>query len=474
MISADWKRVLARAEALALSWYASLPERPVGPRATARVVLDAIDRPVPEVPSDPVDVLEDLARKADPGLTAIPGGRFFGWVIGGGLPSSVAADWLTTAWDQNAGSAEGTPSAAAFEQVALRWVIELLDLPRHASGALVTGTQMAHVVCLAAARTRLLSSAGWDVERDGLFGAPRIRALVGGERHDTVDKALRLLGFGSAALSVVDVDSVGRMVPAALERSLGTTSEGAIVCVQAGNVNGGAIDALSEIAAIVEGQRARGRPCWLHVDGAFGLWARASRNRAALARGAERADSWATDAHKWLNTPYDLGVALTAHPDDHRRAMSIHAGYLPQTRDPGVRVPSDFTPELSRRARGFALYAALHELGRSGVSELVERCCTLAARFAEGLARVPGAEVLNEVTLNQVVVRLRDPSGVDDDEHTRQVVARVAEEGTCVVSATSWRGGAGLRVSVSNWSTTEEDVQRSVDAIARAHLREHD
>ena len=458
----DWKPLLARTCSIAGEFLAGLPERPVAPRSDAAAMLAALDRPLPESPAEPEAVIDELARLVDPGLTAMPSGRFFGWVIGGGLPSAVAADWLTTVWDQNTGSGEGTPAAAVIEHVTLRWIADALELPAR-SGALVTGAQMASFVGLAVARAEVLRAVGWDLERDGLAGAPPVEVVVGAERHGTIDRALRMLGFGTRQVRVVPADREGRMQA----DQLALTGDGpVIVCVQAGNVNGGAFDPLPAIAEHVRLAKQR-RPIWVHVDGAFGLWARVAPNRRALVDGAELADSWSTDAHKWLNTPYDCGIALVRDADAHRRVFRGGAAYLPG--EVTVPNPFDHTPELSRRARGFALWAALRELGRRGLGELVERSCALTERFASGLAALPGVEVMNEVVLNQLVVRFRDPAGRDDDAHTRGLIARVLADGTCYPSATTWRGVAAMRISVSNWSTDEDDVDRSIAAIARAH-----
>ena len=453
----DWKPLLERTAQLATEFLSTLPDRRVSPASDAEAMLAALGRALPEGPAEPREVVEELARTVDPGITAMPSGRFFGWVIGGGLPAAVAADWLTTAWDQNTGSGESTPAAAAIEHVVLRWIAELLALPA-GSGALVTGAQMASFVGLAVGRAEVLRAAGWDLERDGLAGAPPIDVIVGAERHGTIDRALRMLGFGTRQVRVIDADREGRMRADRLDLAGGGP---AIVCTQAGNVNGGAFDPLVAIAERVAEARRR-RPIWVHLDGAFGLWARVPSGRRELAAGAEHADSWSTDAHKWLNTPYDCGIALVRDAEAHRRVFRGGAQYLP-----GVAVvpsPFDHTPELSRRARGFALWAALRQLGRVGVAELVERCCAHAELFARELAAVPGVEVMNEVRLNQLVVRFSD-----DDAHTRAVTARVIAEGVCYPSVTTWRGVAGMRISVSNWSTDEDDVRRSVAAIARAH-----
>lgn len=458
----DWKPLLDRTVGLAHEFLDSLPGRPVAPRSNAAAMLAALDRPLRDEPTDPEAVIDELAGTVDPGLTAMPSGRFFGWVIGGGLPSAVAADWLTTVWDQNAGSSEGTPAAAAIEHVALRWVAELLELPA-GSGALLTGAQMASFVGLAIARAEVLRAVGWNIEVEGLTGAPPIEIVVGAERHGTIDRALRMLGFGTRQVRIVDADGEGRMRAGKLQ--LGGDGP-LIVCAQAGNVNGGAFDPLIEISDRITEARRR-RPVWLHLDGAFGLWARVAPARRALVEGAELADSWSTDAHKWLNTPFDCGIALVRNAEAHRRTFHGGATYLPG--ETGVPNPFDHTPELSRRARGFALWAALRELGRTGVAELIERSCAHAEMFATGLGAIEGVEIMNEVKLNQLVVRFRDPSGADDDAHTRKVTADVVAGGVCFPSITTWRGVAGMRISVSNWSTDEDDVRRSIEAIARAH-----
>jgi len=470
MIKPDW-RVLERALTLAQGFVASLPERSVAPRADGEALLAVFDELLPDDPTDATAVIERLARDADAGLTAIPSGRFFGWVMGGGVPAAVAADWLTSVWDQNAGSVEGTPAAAVVERVAVRWMLDLLDLPRHASAALVTGAQMANFVGLCAARDQVLRAAGWDVAEEGLAGAPPLAVVIGAERHGAVDKALRFLGIGARRITVIDTDERGRMRGDLLARALAGVRGPAIVCAQVGNVNGGGIDPMPAIADAVDELRGRAgaEAVWLHVDGAFGLWARASTALRALVDGVERADSWATDAHKWLNTPYDCGIAFTAHPAAHRRALGLRATYLPEVDDAAaIPTPFDFTPELSRRARGFAVWAGLRQLGRRGVAEIVDRTTALAARFAALLAEVPGAAIAVQ-TLNQVVVLFRDPGGRDNDAHTRAVIRRLLASGVCYVTPTVWRGAAAMRISVSNFTTDEEDVRRSVAAMVAAH-----
>jgi glutamate/tyrosine decarboxylase-like PLP-dependent enzyme len=392
---------------------------------------------------------------------ATPGGRFFGFVIGGSLPAALAADWLASAWDQNAGLYAAAPAASVVEEVCGVWLIELLGLPEDASFGLVTGCQMANFTALAAARHSVLEAIGWDVEADGLSGAPAVRLIAGEERHVTIDRALRFLGLGTADLRTVPADGQGRMRADALKDALAECTGPTIVCAQAGNVNTGAIDPLRAIC-----DTAHEAGAWVHVDGAFGMWAAASPGLRQLVGGIERADSWATDAHKWLNVPYDSGFVFCAHQVAHQAAMGIHASYLVHS-EGQERDEMDWNPEFSRRARGFPVYAALRSLGRSGVAELVDRCCAHARRFAEDLRGEPGVELLNEVVLNQVLVRFLDP-GRDHDARTRAVVKAVQEDGTCWLGGTTWHGKAAMRISVSNWSTTTEDVDRSVAAILRA------
>ncbi len=438
----------------------SLTERDLTPRASRDELLAALGGPLPETGIGTPEVVRALVEAAEPGIAGMQSGRFFGFVIGGSHPAAIAADWLTSVWDQNAGLYAPSPSAAVVEDVAAEWLRELLALPGGVSSAFVTGCQMAHVTCLAAARHHVLAEAGWDVERDGLAGSPPLRVLVGEEVHVTVPRALRLLGVGASAIVRVPVDDQGRMRPAALRDALASGSGPTIVCVQAGNVDTGAIDPVADIVP-----PAREHGAWVHVDGAFGLWAAASERMRPLLAGVEQADSWATDGHKWLNVPYDSGYAFCAHPAAHRAAMQVRAGYLMQSDgDPNApRDPMDWNPEFSRRARGFPTYAAIRAFGRTGVAELVERCCDHARLFASLLGEAPGVEVVNEVLLNQVLVRFGD-----DDEHTQETVRRVQEDGTCWLSGTTRRGRKAMRISVSNWRTTEEDVRGSVEAILRA------
>jgi glutamate/tyrosine decarboxylase-like PLP-dependent enzyme len=447
--------LLRRTAELAADYLESLGERPVFPRVEPEELREALGGPLPEEPLEPARVVEELAAAAEQGVVAEGSGRYFGFVIGGSLPAALAADWLTSAWDQNAGLYVCGPSASAVEQVTGGWIVELLGLPADASIGFVTGTQMAHVTGLAAARWHVLDAVGWDVGTRGLTGAPPVRVLVSEKRHVTVDRALRLLGLG--APEVVAADDQGRLIPAALREALG---EGpAIVCAQAGEVNTGAFDPFPEIADACEEAGA-----WLHVDGAFGIWAALSPRLRYLVEGLERADSWTTDAHKWLNVPYDSGIVLCRHPESHRAAMTTSASYLVQ--DEGerrVRDQVDWVPEFSRRARGFAVYAALRSLGRRGLTELVERCCDAASQFAEAIARVDGVELLNEVVLNQVLFRF------ESDERTDEVLRRVQESGRVWMSGTSWDGRKAIRVSVSNWQTGDEEIDLAVEAFRAAY-----
>ena len=451
----DVRALLHRTADLAAEFLESLDERPVFPHVTQAELREALGGPLPDDPIEPMEVVEQLAAAAGPGLVAIPSGRYFGFVIGGGLPASLAADWLTSAWDQNAGLYAAGPSASVVEQVVHEWVCELLGLPGDASIGLVTGTQMGSVTALAAARFRVLERAGWDVSRDGLFGAPRVRVVVGAQRHITIDRSLRLLGLG--APEVVAADDQGRMSATALREALAAVDGPAIVCAQAGEVNTGAFDPFDEIADITSE-----RGAWLHVDGAFGLWATVSPQLRELVRGAERADSWITDAHKWLNVPYDSALVLCADAEAHRAAMTVSASYLIQDEGGVIRDQVDWVPEFSRRARGFALYAALRSLGRSGLTELVEGACACARRFADGIVELPGVELLNDVVLNQVLFRF------ETDDRTDEVLRRVQDAGDVWMGGTSWTGRRAIRVSVSNWQTGDAEIDIALEAFRTA------
>jgi glutamate/tyrosine decarboxylase-like PLP-dependent enzyme len=442
----DERELLHLTADYAADFLATLDDRRITPSATLDELRAQLGGPLPQDGLDPRVVIASLVEGVEGGIVGIPSGRFFGFVIGGALPSSLAADWLTSTWDQNAGLYAGGPAASVVEEVCRGWLAELLGLPAQVSAAFVTGCQMAHATALAAARHAVLERAGWDVEADGLAGSPKITVVVGAKRHVTLDRALRLLGIGASSLVVVPADDQGRMLVDRLPALDGPT----IVCGQAGEVNTGAFDDLNAIADHVAGTDA-----WFHVDGAFGLWAAASPSLRHLVRGSERADSWATDAHKWLNVPYDSGIAFCAHPEAHRAAMRVTASYLIQPGD-DRRDQVDWTPEFSRRARGFTVYAAIRELGAAGIAAMVERSCERARQFAE-LLRDGGLEVLNDVVLNQVLVRV-----------PADVVTRIQEDGTCWLSGTQWDGDHALRISVSNWRTTPEDVERSAEAILAA------
>jgi len=452
---------LGRAVAIARQYIASRRDRPVWPSTTLDDLRQALGAPLADGPTEPLTVVDQLARAAEPGLVTTTGPRYFGFVTGGALPATVAADWLAAAWDQNAGLYVMSPAGAVAEEVAGRWVAELLGLPENVSIAFTTGCHMANFTALAAARHEVLRRAGWDVESDGLQRAPRLRVVAGNEVHVSVIGALRTLGVGSREVVRVDADDQGRMRPDALAKTLTAENGPTIVCAQAGNVNTGAFDPFEAIADLC-----RDHGAWLHVDGAFGLWAGASTALRHHVQGVARADSWATDAHKWLNVPYDSGLAFTVHPAAHRAALSVSAAYLVRSAEE-PREPMDWTPESSRRARGFAVYAALRELGRTGVEAMIDRCCRLGLRFADQLRAEPRLRVLNQVVLNQVLVRVEPGSG-DADRATRETIRRVQEERVCWLGGTRWHDMDAMRISVSNWSTTEADVDRSVESIVRA------
>jgi glutamate/tyrosine decarboxylase-like PLP-dependent enzyme len=448
-------RVLHDACAYALAFLESLDGAPVQPAATLDELRARLARPLAGRGLPAEQVLADLVRDCRDGILGSTGGRFFGWVIGGVVPSALAADWLTSAWDQNAGLYASGPAAAVVEEVAGAWLKDLLGLPASASFGLVTGCQMAHTTCLAAARHRVLARRGWNVEEQGLCGAPPVRLFSSTERHGTIDRAIRLLGFGRASVTDLPADDHGRLRPDALATGLESAADApAIVLLQAGDLNIGAYDDFEALIPIAHGHNA-----WVHVDGAFGLWAAASPRRRHLLRGVHCADSWATDGHKWLNVPYDCGFAFVADADAHRAAMSYRASYL--THDDTARDQMDWNPEWSRRARGFATYAALRELGREGVAQLVERCCDIARELVRRIGALPGAEVVWEPAINQGLVRF------GDDRRTDEIIAAIQVSGEAWFGGTTWRGMRCMRVSVCNWRTTQEDIDRSVEAVAR-------
>lgn len=445
---------LETASRLALSYLARLDRLPVAPTVGLDELRRRLARPLNDDGTPPEQVITELASDVEGGILGSAGGRFFGWVMGGSLPAALAADWLTSAWDQNAGLYAAGPAAAVAEEVAGAWLKEIFGLPEGASFALVTGCQMAHCTCLAAARHAVLSKRGWDVEQLGLFGAPPIRFLSSSERHGTFERAVRFLGLGLRQIACLPTDADGRLREDALEHALKADPEApTIVLLQAGDVNIGAYDSFQTLIPIAKRYGA-----WVHVDGAFGLWAAASPLFRRLVRGVDAADSWATDGHKWLNVPYDCGYAFVADPDAHRASVSYRAPYL--THDAKARDQMDWTPEWSRRARGFATYAALRQLGRKGVAELVERCCRHAHSLVTRIGSLPGAELLWEPTINQGLVRF------GDDSRTDAVIAAIVATGEAFFGGTTWRGRRAMRVSVCNWQTSVEDVDRAVNAVA--------
>ncbi len=443
------RNLLALAADAAARYLEGLDDRSVAPRAEAVARLAELDGPLPDEPTPAEAVFDLLDCAGSPATMATAGGRFFGFVIGGCLPAALAANWLAGAWDQNAGLHVATPVAAALEEISLRWLLDVLKLPPESGGAFVTGATIANFTALAAARHAVLERAGWDVESDGLIGAPPITVVASEEAHPSVTKALGLLGLGRRTAVTLPVDNQGRIRMDAFPALRGP----AIVCVQAGNVNTGSVDPLAEACAAAHEAGA-----WVHVDGAFGLWAAASPERAHLVAGAAEADSWATDAHKLLNVPYDSGLAFVRDPAHLNRAMSLSAAYLPQG---SRREPSQYVPELSRRARGVEIWAALRSLGRSGLAEMIERTCRHARRFAAALSEA-GFEILNDVVLNQVLVSFGDA------ETTRRVIGRIQQDGVCWCGETVWHGRVAMRISVSSWATTESDVERSLASMLSA------
>jgi len=461
----DDARLLARTAEIAAAYLGSLDARAVGGPIDLGALRGALGGPLPDGPSDPLAVVEWLAAAAERGLVASAGPRFFGFVVGGSLPAALGADWLASAWDQNAAMYVLSPAAAVAEEVAAEWLLDLLGLPVGTSVGFVTGATMANFTGLAAARHGVLARAGWDVERQGLQGAPPVTVVTHGGTHVTVYASLQMLGLGREGVGVrrITADDQGRMRPDALREALAGIKGPTIVCAQAGNVNSGAFDPFDELVSIAHEHAA-----WVHVDGAFGIWAAAVPSLAAHMRGYLEADSWSTDAHKWLNVPYDSGIVFVRDATAHRAAMTLGAEYYVETSG-GERDGYNWTPESSRRARGFAVLAALRTLGRSGLVDLVERDCALARRMADGLAAGPRVTILNEVVLNQVLVRFEGPAGDADgsagDVRTRTAVDAIQRDGTCWLGGTTWQGRAALRISVSGWQTTEADVDRSVAAI---------
>lgn len=454
---------LTRALAHALDYLDGLERAPVGATASLDELRARLARPLAAEGCAAEQVVDELVADTAGGIVGSAGGRFFGWVIGGAVPAALAADWLTATWDQNAASYACGPAEALIEEVAGGWLKELLGLPMSASVAFTTGSQLAHLTCLAAARHDLLARLGWDVEQDGLVGAPRIRVLTSSEYHGSIDRAVRFLGLGQSAIETLPVDAEGRLTPASLAEAFAIGGDvPTIVVLQAGDLNVGAFDPFADLIEIAHRHGA-----WVHVDGAFGLWAATSPRYRHFLAGVEAADSWVTDGHKWLNVPYDCGYAFVHHPDAHRAAMTFHASYL--QRSEAVREPKDWNPEWSRRGRGVATYAAIRQLGRGGIAALIERCCRHASVLADGIGALPGAELLWVPRLNQGLVRFRDPrpdaTAADHDRRTDAVIAAIVAGGEAFFTGTTWRGVRAMRVSVCNWQTSESDVERSIAAV---------
>jgi len=461
------RAALQRAFDHALTYLEGLDRAPVAPRATLEELRAALGHPLGDQPLAAETVIDALVADVAGGLHGSQGGRFFGWVIGGGVPAAIAADWLTSVWDQNACLHASGPAAAVAEEIAGAWLKDLFDLPAETSFAFVTGCQMAHVTCLAAARHGVLRDHGWDVERKGLAGAPPIRVLANADRHGSVDVALRILGLGTDALRPLALDGDGRVTPDDLRAAIAEGDGPKIVILQAGELNCAAFDPFRDLVPI-----AKTAGAWVHVDGAFGLWAKVSPTRRALAEGLELADSWSTDGHKYLNVPYDSGLAFVRDADAHRAAMTIATSYLPAGGGM-ARDPIDWNPALSRRARGFPVYAALRQLGRSGLADLIDRTCDHAQALIDGIGALDGAEKISGSGLNQGLVRFRaaeaDATEADHDRRTDAVIAAINASGEALFGGVTWRGRRCMRVSVSNWRTDATDVARAV-AAARAAL----
>ncbi len=446
------RKLLEQVASYSADYLSSLKERRVGPSEEDLKLLNKLDLPLQDESINPENVIKLLNEVGSKATIAISGGRFFGFVIGGSLPVTVAASWLNTTWDQNAGLFVGSPIGTVLEEVSLKWLLDIFNLPKESAGAFVTGATMANFTSLSAARNYLLKKQNWDVESDGLFNAPPINVIVGEEAHPTLFRALGLLGLGRKRVITVPADNQGRMKTDKLPK----IAEPSIVCVQAGNVNTGSFDPIKNICEVVKKD-----DVWVHVDGAFGLWAAATATKKYLTEGIELADSWATDAHKWLNVPYDSGLAFVKHSESLRSALSLTAPYLPQGEH---REPSQFVPELSRRSRGVEIWAALYSLGRKGLAEMIERTCRHAKRFAEGLSNA-GYDILNDVVVNQVLVSFGDA------ETTNKIISEIQKEGTCWCGGTIWQGKTAMRISVSSWATTDEDVERSLVAMIRIAKR---
>ena len=461
MLQRSYGALLEKTHDLAIEFLDSLKDRPVGRPVDFAALVESAGGPLPLRGEDPIQVIEHLAKAIEPGLVATAGPRYFGFVIGGSVPAAMAADWLASAWDQNGFSYASSPAAAVVEDIAAGWLIDIFRLPRGSSVGFTTGCTMANFTGLAAARHALFRQLDWDVERQGLMGAPPVTVVTSEESHVSIFASLQMLGLGRDRVVRIPADEQGRMQLRELQCALSGIRTPVLVCAQAGNVNTGAFDPVVEIAECVHEHAG-----WLHVDGAFGLWAAASPVYRGLVDGIEFADSIAVDCHKWLNVPYDSGVVFVRDPAAHHAAISLSAAYYAPLPDQ-ARDNHNWVPEASRRARGFAVYAALRSLGRQGIADTIERCCALAHRMAERLSQGPGVQILNDVVLNQVLVRFSPPGGGDADAFTAEVIRRVQEDGTCWLSATTWHGMHAMRISVSNWSTSEEDIDISAAAILR-------
>lgn len=469
-MTSPFRKVLEQTLTHALTYLEQLEQTPVGATTELSELRQRLGRRLPDTGIEAAQVIDELVADTAGGISGSAGGRFFGWVIGGALPAALAADWLTATWDQNAARSTGGPAVAVIEEVCGTWLKEILGLPQEASFALVSGSQMAHVTCLATARHALLERAGWDVERDGLAAAPRLRVLTSAEHHRSLERAVRLLGLGTQSLLSLPVDERGCLLPSTLSQALTEQSDTpTVVVLQAGDLNIGAYDPFAELIPLAHQSNA-----WIHVDGAFGLWVQASPSYRHLLQGVEEADSWAVDGHKWLNTPYDCGYAFIAHPEAHRSALSQQAAYIVHTED--VRDPSDWNPEWSRRGRGVATYAALRQLGRDGIADLIERCCRHAETLVTQIGSLPGAEIVWRPQINQGLVRFldrrSDAKEAHHDRRTATVIARIAQTGEALFSGTTWRGKRCMRVSVCNWQTNEQDVARAIAAVEQVLQQE--
>ena len=462
--ASDTAQTLRRAIDHAVAYLEGLDTRPVAATVTAAALMERLNVGLASDGIPPARVIDELVQATEGGHLGSAGGRFFAWVIGGALPSALAADWLVSTWDNNAALYACGPASAVIEDIAGAWVKSLLGLPSEASFAFTTGCQMAHFTCLAAARNAVLKKLDWDVEDRGLNGAPRIRVLANHHRHGSVDRALRFLGLGTGALEPIATDGDARMSVAAFSQALRGGDGPTIVILNAADLNVGAMDRFAEIIPLAHAAGA-----WVHIDGAFGLWARTSAKYGAQAAGIESADSWATDAHKWLNTPKDIGIAVVRDAQAHQRAMGITASYISSRKESRDQI--DYTPDWTRRARGIPVYAAIRELGRSGVTAMVERCCKHAKRLAEALGQLDGAELVAPASLNQALIRFVDPApdaaGADHDRFTEAVIAAINEEGTSFFSAATWEGRRVMRISVVNWRTTERDIALTIEAVSR-------